>query len=59
MRLIGVDTPESVHPNAEKNTEFGKTVSNFLKQYLENKYVKIELDVQERDKYGHYLLMFI
>lgn len=55
VRLIGVDTPESVHPNAEKNTEFGKTASNFTKQYLENKYVKIELDVQERDKYGRLL----
>ncbi len=56
VRLIGVDTPESVHPNAEKNTEFGKTCFLILlKQYLENKYVKIELDVQERDKYGRLL----
>lgn len=55
IRLIGIDTPESVHPNAEKNTEFGKAASNFTKEKLENKYVKIELDVQERDKYGRLL----
>lgn len=55
IRMIGIDTPESVHPNKEKNTEFGKTVSNFTKENLENKYVKIELDVQERDKYGRLL----
>ena len=24
VRLIGVDTPESVHPDAEKNTDYGK-----------------------------------
>lgn len=55
IRLIGVDTPESVHPNAEKNTEFGKTASDFTKANLENKFVKIELDVQEHDKYGRLL----
>lgn len=55
VRLIGIDTPESVHPNAEKNTEFGKIASNFTKEKLENKHVKIELDVQERDKYGRIL----
>lgn len=55
VRLIGVDTPESVHPNKEKNTEFGTTASNFSKELLTDKYVKIELDVQERDQYGRIL----
>lgn len=27
VRLIGVDTPESVHPDEEKNTEFGEKAS--------------------------------
>lgn len=55
IRMIGIDTPESVHPNAEKNTEFGEVASNFTKENLENKYVKLEFDVQERDKYGRLL----
>lgn len=55
VRLIGVDTPESVHPDAEKNTEFGKTASDFSKNYLEGKEVTLEFDVQERDKYGRLL----
>ncbi len=55
VRLIGVDTPESVHPDATKNNEFGVIASNFSKDYLESKEVSIELDVQERDKYGRIL----
>lgn len=55
VRLIGVDTPESVHPNEEKNTAFGKKVSNFSKEKLTNKEVQIEFDVSQRDKYGRLL----
>ena len=53
--MIGVDTPESVHPDKTKNNEFGVIASNFSKGYLENKEVSLELDVQERDKYGRIL----
>ena len=55
VRLIGIDTPESVHPNAEKNTEFGELVSNYSKRNLLEKYVVLEFDVDERDKYGRLL----
>lgn len=55
IRLIGVDTPESVHPNEEKNTEFGKEVSNFAKEMLSGKQVNLEFDVEKRDKYGRLL----
>lgn len=55
VRLIGVDTPESVHLNEEKNTAFGKKVSNFSKEKLTNKEVQIEFDVSQRDKYGRLL----
>lgn len=55
VRLIGVDTPESVHPNEEKNTAFGKKVSSFSKEKLTNKEVQIEFDVSQRDKYGRLL----
>lgn len=55
VRMIGIDTPESVHPDKEKNTEFGDTVSAFTKEQLEGKWVGLELDVQERDQYGRLL----
>lgn len=55
VRLIGVDTPESVHPDEKKNTEFGKEVSDFTKKMLSDKYVELEFDVSQRDKYGRLL----
>lgn len=55
VRLIGVDTPESVHPDKEKNTEYGKQASNYTKSLIENKTVKLEFDVSQTDKYGRLL----
>ena len=55
VRLIGVDTPESVHPDKSKNTEEGVKASEYTKERLSNKSVKLEFDVQERDKYGRLL----
>lgn len=55
VRLIGIDTPESVSPNKSKNCEEGKIASNFTKNYLEGKNIKIEFDVQQRDKYNRLL----
>lgn len=55
VRLIGIDTPESVHPNESKNTEEGIKVSDYTKERLKGKIVELELDVEERDKYGRIL----
>jgi micrococcal nuclease len=55
IRLIGVDTPESVHPDASKNVPYGKIASDFTTEKLEGKEVQLELDVEERDKYGRML----
>lgn len=55
VRLIGVDTPESVHPDATKNVKEGKIASNFTKEKLEGKEIALEFDVQERDHYGRLL----
>jgi len=55
VRLIGVDTPESVHVDKSKNTEEGVKVSDYTKSQLTGKKVALELDVQERDKYGRIL----
>lgn len=54
VRLIGVDTPETVHPN--KPVEyFGKEASKFTKSMVEGKKVRLEYDWQRRDKYGRLL----
>ena len=55
VRLIGIDTPESVHSNSKKNIPEGKIVSDYTKMRLEGKEVKLEFDVQPRDKYNRLL----
>ena len=54
VRLIGVDTPETVHPS--KPVEyFGKEASEFTRKKVEGKRVNLEYDWQSRDKYGRLL----
>lgn len=54
VRLIGVDTPETVHP--QKPVEyFGKEASNFTKRMVEGKKVRLEYDWQRKDRYGRVL----
>ena len=55
VRLIGVDTPESVHPDAKKNVPEGIIASDFTKSKLEEKEVALEFDIQSRDQYGRLL----
>lgn len=55
VRLIGIDTPESVHPDQSRNVPEGKVASDFTKNALTDKDVKLVFDVQERDKYGRLL----
>ncbi|MGL4485352.1 MAG: thermonuclease family protein [Anaerovoracaceae bacterium] len=55
LRLIGIDTPESVHPDKAKNSKEGKIASSYTKKILEGKNVGLEFDLQERDKYGRLL----
>lgn len=55
VRMIGVDTPESVHPDASRNTAEGKTAAAYTKAQLEGKTVVVCTDVQERDQYGRIL----
>jgi micrococcal nuclease len=50
VRLIGVDTPESKHPRKPVQA-FGKEASAFTKQLVEGKDVRLEFDVQRKDKY--------
>ncbi|MBA7513271.1 hypothetical protein ES705_05282 [subsurface metagenome] len=54
VRLIGIDTPETVHPS--KAVEYyGKEASDFTRMMVEGKQVKLELDVQKLDKYNRLL----
>ncbi|PLX20876.1 hypothetical protein C0584_03770 [Candidatus Parcubacteria bacterium] len=56
IRLIGIDTPETVHP--EKPVEcFGLEASQKLKALLDNTYVTLEADASQdnRDKYSRLL----
>lgn len=51
VRLVGVDTPESVHPNKEKNTVEGKIASDYTKSRLQDKNVYVQKDVSGTDRY--------
>lgn len=54
VRLIGIDTPETVDPRRPVGC-FGKEASNELKKLLNRKGVFLEKDVSETDKYGRLL----
>lgn len=54
IRMIGVDTPETVHPG--RGVEyFGREASDFTKKALLGKVVYIALDWDTRDRYGRLL----
>ena len=54
VRLIGVDTPESVHPRRPVEF-FGKEASAFTKRMLEGQHVRLEYDQERTDRYGRTL----
>lgn len=54
VRLIGVDTPETVKPNTPVQP-YGKAASNFTKEQLTNKDVYLEYDKEPKDRYGRTL----
>ena len=54
VRLIGVDTPETKHP--QKPVEYyGKEATAFTKKMVGGKVVKLKYDVQRRDEYDRLL----
>ena len=56
VRLIGVDTPETVHPNKPVE-RFGKEASEFTRRMAEGKQVRLEYDAETatHDRYGRTL----
>lgn len=56
VRLIGIDTPESVHPDESKNTKEGEEASNHTKDILQGTTtLYLEYDIEKEDKYGRTL----
>jgi micrococcal nuclease len=54
IRLLGVDTPETVHPSRPVE-RFGEEASNFTKARLLNTQVYLVFDWDLRDRYGRLL----
>ena len=55
IRLIGVDAPESVHPDETKNTPEGLIASDWMKNFMQGKQVALEYDEELLDHYGRTL----
>ena len=54
VRLLGVDTPETVHPDRPVEC-YGPEASAFTKSALTGVVVRLEADVEPRDRYGRLL----
>ncbi len=54
VRLIGIDTPETVKPNAPVEC-YGKEASEYLRGLIEGKIVRLERDQTDRDRYARLL----
>ncbi|MDF2744051.1 MAG: thermonuclease precursor [Actinomycetia bacterium] len=54
VRVIGVDTPESVAPN-QPDEPYGEEASDFAKHYLDGETVLLAGDAEPRDRYGRML----
>jgi len=55
VRLLCVNTPESVHPDKKQNIPMGKIASNYAKKRLKGKYVDLEFEGPFRGRYGRLL----
>jgi len=56
VRLIGLDAPESVHPDQTRNTPEGILAADYVKQALpRGKIVYLSKDVSQTDQYGRLL----
>ena len=54
VRYIGVDTPETVHPTRGVEP-YGKAASAFNRALVAGRRVRLEFDVERRDRYGRLL----
>jgi len=54
VRVLGIDTPETVHPDRPVEC-FGPEASRYVRSRLEGRRVRLELDRVPRDRYGRLL----
>ena len=54
VRVIGVDTPESVDPN-RPDEPYGQEASDFAKHHLDGETVRLAGDAEPRDRFGRML----
>jgi len=54
VRLIGVDTPETVDPNRPPEP-FGHEAAEFTRRAVEGKVVRLEFDRERKDRYERFL----
>ncbi len=59
IRLLNVDTPESVHPDASRNSVMGKKASDYTRRRLSGQSVSLEFENRKRGKYGRLLAYVI
>ena len=56
VRLLCVDTPESVHKDKKQNIPMGKTASRYTQKKLTGKSVNLEFEIKRiRGNHGHLL----
>lgn len=55
VRMILINSPESVHRDKEKNTPFGKKASEYTEEKLLDQTIYMEKDVSDTDRYGRLL----
>jgi len=58
VRMLNIDTPETVHPDEARNAaagEWGSRASAYTKELLEGKSVYLWFDVEQRDHYRRLL----
>jgi micrococcal nuclease len=54
VRLIGIDTPETAHPNRPVEC-YGREASAFLRKIAQGRGVRLDFDQQRKDRYGRTL----
>lgn len=59
VRLLHVDTPESVHPDPSRNSALGKKASAYTRSRLSGRQVSLAFGPEKRGKYGRLLAYVI
>jgi micrococcal nuclease len=59
IRLLNVDTPESVHPDHSRNTAMGRKAADYTKSRLYAQTVDLEFQSKKRGLYGRLLAYVI